>query len=467
MPEQIPRSIAVVDVGYTNTKVVQFDANGKIIAERKSQSIHNDGALYREINADLIMAFCGEALRALDAETPIDVIVPCAHGAAQAAIKASGDLAVPVMDYMSEAPEDIVAAYRKIEPSFSEVYGPLLPMTLTHGLQLYWQSQSFPKEFTEIAAIMPWIQYITFRLSGVAVSEISGLSCQSQLMNINTGKPSSLAVAQGWANLYAPRANAWERVGTLLPSIAGTQFQGRGQVLAGVHDSNANYLRYLAGGYEHFTLLSTGTWIIGFDTDADINLLDHELDTVTNTNIFGRPVACCRFFGGQEFAILAQGAAGDLAAIATVQDLIDQDIFAIASFTDSGGPLPNTGNKGKVLGPMTETPDHRASLAALYCALMVDLSLNAIQSKAQIIVDGPFAENPVFLQILAALRPQQQVSASKLSQGTTAGAACLGLMPDGKLPYLPMSLTEVQPPELRGLAAYARTWLKISKSQNP
>jgi sugar (pentulose or hexulose) kinase len=65
----------------------------------------------------------------------------------------------------------------------------------------------------------------------------------------------------------------------------------------------------------------------------------------------------------------------------------------------------------------------KSSLAALYCALMVSESLDAIGSKHDIIVDGPFSKNAVFIQILARLRSGQRVLASDLRDGTTAGAA--------------------------------------------
>ena len=66
-------------------------------------------------------------------------------------------------------------------------------------------------------------------------------------------------------------------------------------MLAGVHDSNANYLRYLAAGQKKFTLLSSGTWIIGFDTETRLENLIEEKDTVSNTDVFGNHVAAAGF----------------------------------------------------------------------------------------------------------------------------------------------------------------------------
>ena len=76
---------------------------------------------------------------------PIDAIVPTAHGAAMACLDEKGDLALPVMDYTSEPPAEIVADYEKIMPGFEEALCPLLPLALTHGLQIYWQQRKWPE----------------------------------------------------------------------------------------------------------------------------------------------------------------------------------------------------------------------------------------------------------------------------------------------------------------------------------
>jgi len=459
-----PRGIAVVDVGATNSKVALFDSGLNLIAERKIASTHRPAPPYAQIDPEPLAAFLAKSLPELDAVLPVDTIVPAAHGAALACLATDGNLALPVMDYMAEPPAAVMEEYRKIEPPFSETFGPLLPMALTHGLQLYWQETRFAADFARITTIMPWIQYVGYMLSGSAAVEISSLSCQSQLVDVKAQTYSSLARDRGWDRLFPPMAKAWQILGPLKSHFRGASFRGRGNVLAGVHDSNANYLRYLATGQGSFTLLSTGTWIIGFDTDAGIDGLDKDRDTVSNTDVFGRLVASCRFFGGKEFEIVSAGVPAETASLDAVQRLIARGTLALASFTDSGGPLPGTGGKGRILGPPVETPEERASIAALYCALMCDQSLNAIGSKARIIIDGPFAENPVFLAVLAALRPAQPVFASDLRDGTAAGAAVLALMQEeGRLPQIALTLRAVTPAVLDGLDAYRAGWLSRSR----
>jgi sugar (pentulose or hexulose) kinase len=456
------RGIVVVDVGYTNTKAILFSPDLKIVAERKIPSVHRDGSDYKIIDARPVFSFLEKALPELDAILPVDVIVPSAHGACLAALKADGALAMPVMDYASQPPEDIIAAYKKIEPPFNEVYCTLLPMALTHGLQLYWQRHLSPSKFSDVKTILPWIQYIAFGLSGVLASEISSMACQSQLIDVNTTKPSTLALLQGWGQHYAPLRKAWDRLGLLQASYRGEAFRGQAQVLAGVHDSSANYLRYLAAGLENFTLVSTGTWIISFNSSADVSKLDHTKDTNTNTDVFGRRVACSRFFGGKELEVLSQGAEVGLAHLALVQELVSAGVMALPSFTDSGGPFPGTGNKGRIAGGAINSPERRASLAALYCAIMVSAQLDAVDCRAQIIVDGPFAKHEVFLAILAQLRSGQKLFASDLRDGTAAGAACLALMESGELPKIELSLSEVKASTIEGLDSYHSHWRKAA-----
>ena len=132
--------------------------------------------------------------------------------------------------------------------------------------------------------------------------------------------------------------------------------------------------------------------------------------------------------------------------------------------TGNGGPMPGTGGKGRIAGSPPETAEERSSLAALYCALMCDQSLDAIASKGRIIIHGPFAANPVFLTVLSGLRQGQEVFASALSDGTAAGAAVLALVgEDGRLPRITLDLSATVPAAIPGLETYAREWLALAR----
>ncbi len=458
MTSKAPRGIAVVDVGFTNTKIALFTPQGEMLAERKAPSRHVPGPPYLWIDPEPMVALCCEALPELDLILPIDAIVPSAHGAAMACLDAAGELALPVMDYTSEPPPAIVADYQKIMPSFAEALCPLLPLALTHGLQLYWQQRMWPEAFAKVATLLPWIQYVGFRLSGVAVTEISSMACQTHLLNSRTQVPSMMAQSLGWDRLYAPRAKAWETIGRLKPEFRGENFQGEGRVLGGVHDSTANFMRYVCAGLDRFTLVSTGTWSISFDPSTSVDVLDPARDTNTNTDVLGRSVCCSRFFGGKEFEAVSDGAPASAATLGCVARLVARGTRAIPSFTLTSGPVPDSGGRGRVEGPGASGDEEKASLAALYCAQMVSEQLDAIASKDDIIVDGPFSQNPVLLAVLAQLRPRQKVKASALRDGTTAGAAAIAMIDEGRLPTIGLQLTDIAPAAVSGLEAYHRAW---------
>lgn len=452
-----PRGIAVVDVGYTNTKVILLSDRLEVLAERKITSPHQSGQLYPEINVEPMLAFFAKTLPELDQIRPLDRIVTTSHGACVASLDANGELTVPLMDYMAEPPQDIVKEYISRCPSYEETYSPQLPLALLHAMQLFWQKRALKEHFARTETILPLMQYVGFRLGGKAVTEISSMGCQSHLIDMNTLAPTKLAYEEGWANKYAPRVNAWDVIGSLKPEYRGANFRGTGEILAGVHDSNGNYLRYLSAGLKDFTLLSTGTWIIGFDSRADIRRLDRNRDIVANVDVMGHRVACCRFFGGKEFEIISRGVPGEMADQQTADRLIARSIMAMPSFTASGGPVPGTASKGRITTKLVSDAE-RASLASIYCALMVSESLDAINSRGEVIVDGPFSQNMVFLRLLAALRQGQPVKASRLRDGTAAGTACLALMPDGKLAHITIDMQLIEPAKSDRLQSYQNDW---------
>jgi sugar (pentulose or hexulose) kinase len=452
------RGIAVADVGYTSTKLALFNGAGELVTERRVASNHHEGPPYRWIDPEPMVAFFRDTIPEFDAILPVDAIAPTAHGAAMALIAEDGTLALPVMDYTSEPPADIVAAYRERMPPFAEVLCPLLPMSLTHALQVFWQSRAHPREFARAQQIVPWIQYVGFRLCGRAVTEVTSMSCQTQLVDIARGGLSSLIKAEGWADRFPALVPAWQAIGDLKPEFRGAAFRGRGKVLAGAHDSSASYARYLAAGFGDFTLLSTGTWSIAYDTTTTADRLDETRDTCINADIFGRQVAVARFFGGKEFELVAGSAAAATPDLAAVEELVARDCLALPSFSGSSGPIPDSAGKGRIVGNLPEGPVALASLATLYIALMVGEQLDALHSRNDIIIDGPFARNAVLLALLAQLRPGQAVKASKLLDGTAAGAACLAMMTDGKLPLVPIETTDAPAARIAGLDRYRRRW---------
>ena len=459
MTSGAPRGIAVVDIGATNSKVALFDAGLQEIARRKTDTVHHDGPPYRHIDAQRIVEFAIGAIGELDRVLPVDVIVVSAFGSTLACVDDKGELATPVMDYLAEPPAEIAEAYAKIAPPFSETFCNTWPAALSPARQLFWLETVFPEAFARVRSIMTWSQYLAFRLGGRQTCEITALGAFSQLLDVLKGDLSSVVRQRGWADRFAPLTRAWDDIGELKRELRPAAFSGRGRILCGVHDSDANYLRYLAAGFSELALLSTGTFIIGFESQTDILRLDPHRETFSFTNVFGRPIGCCGFFGGGEFDKLLAGASPSAASAADVETMIANAVFALPSFSDTGGPVAGSGNRGRIEGPFSGALAQRASLATLYTALMTSEALDAVESRSPIVIDGPFARNDLFCSLLAALRPRQRVASSLLQEGTAAGAAVLALMsPGGDLPEFGVELKPHEAGAFAGLRAYQSQW---------
>ena len=449
---------AVIDFGKTNLRLLVIDLDGVIHDSDTGPNQSVPGPPYLHLDTDHLWQWLCAALKTMAARHNIAVIIPTSYGSTAALVTAQAGLALPVMDYEAEPPSEICDAYAKIEPPYDEVYAPTNPAGLTLGRQLLWQQQAHPEAFARVKNLLFQPQYWAWRLSGVAATEITSLGAQTHLWNPVRQDFSSLVHGRNWRHLFPPRRRAWETLGPITPALAtATGLSPDTGVLCGIHDSNANYLRYLAAGLDDFTLMSTGTWLIAFNPAQSITDLTGVGDTVVNTDCRGRAVACSRFMAGREFAEIAGPGATQLTAnLSNVAQLIAAGTMALPSFSDLGGPMPGTGGHGHIVGPMPETQGQRVALATLYCALMSHAAIEVIGSRNQIIIDGGLARSRLFAEIIAALRPRQPVRLSTAVEGTSLGAALLWQWHQHQPP--PLALESVAMPVIHGLAGYAEQW---------
>jgi hypothetical protein len=97
----------------------------------------------------------------------------------------------------------------------------------------------------------------------------------------------------------------------------------------------------------------------------------------------------------------------------------------LPGFSDQGGPFAGTRGRFVDANGNDAIPWCRATLAALYAALMTDLGLDLVSARGPILLEGPFAANQTYVAALAALRPASPVRPSLDTHGTSLGAAML------------------------------------------
>jgi len=453
--------IAVIDIGKTNAKLILVEDEGGATVwsvERPSPAVAvtGFGDLSRQLDVHGIEAWLIGQLAAAPQKHRIRAIVPVAHGAAMVLVDGEGEtLLAP--DYEDGCFDRLGAAYRRVRRPYAETLSPALPAGLNLGTQIFFVQEALPEVFLRTRIILTYPQYWSWRLSGVAASEVTSLGCHSDLWNPAAQTFSDLVRDQGWGALMPPLRPARAALGSLRQEVAeATGLPADCAVICGIHDSNASYLshRVARPEGEAFSVVSSGTWCIVLAKGADLARLREAEDMLANVDALGVPTATARFMGGREYATIAgEGTAPP--SVAGLAAVLKADSVALPSFA-LGGPCQ--GRKGEMLRADGLPPEGRAALATLYCALMADLILDRLGAAGAILVDGPFAANPLFPGVLQSLRPADPVAAGGTRGGITAAVLWLaGAVPPPEAPAKPL------PPlaEAEALRSYRDRWRRM------
>lgn len=453
--QKTPRTIAVIDVGKTNVKLVVHDLEtGDDLFVRTMPNVVVDAPPYPHFDTEAHYAFFLDALKEAAAAHRIDALSITTHGAS-IVVMAGDKLAMPILDYEYLGPDSVDADYAKVRPPFSEGFAPRLPGGLNVGAQLYWQSRTFPEDFARVTAIVTYPQYWAFRFSGVLVSEPTSLGVHTDIWAPAARDFSSFAKAEGWDRLSPPLRSAFDRLGPITAEIAArTGLPADTPVICGIHDSNASLLPHLLTRKPPFTVLSTGTWVIIFAVGGDAGALDARRDGLCNVDARGNPVPSSRFMGGREFDLLTAGHARK----PTPEDVrvaFDGAIAIHPTFTPGCGPFPDH-KGGWSVDPAGLTDGVRTAAVSLYLALVAREAMKVAGAAGPIVIEGPFGRDTLFAEALQRLTGRPVLIASGTT-GTSTGAAMLALGIDGR-PTLPPDRKVGDGYDLAGLDAYAAAW---------
>ena len=458
------RATIVLDVGKTLAKLSLWSSGGALIERRVRPNERVKVGAYVALDTTGIEGWVVEVLRYFATLADVGAVVPVGHGAGAAIIR-DGRLACPPLDYEEAMPPALRAAYDAERDPFARTGSPALPDGLNLGAQIF-RLETLEPALAEGTQILPWTQYWSWLLSGVATSEVTSLGCHTDLWNPLAGTPSELAERRGWARRLAPLRAAGDILGTLRPEwVFRTGLPADTEVHCGLHDSNAALLaaRGFAEIADHeSTVLSTGTWFVAMRSPEDATLmdtsgLDETRDCLINVDAFGKPIPSARFMGGREIEMLigldtrqSNVATDQPALLAALPEALAGGAMVLPSFAPGFGPFPL--GRGRWI---EEPADHAARRAAvsLYAALVTDASLDLIGTRERLLIEGRFAEGQVFVRALAALRPDLGVYVGKAHNDVSYGAL---RMIDAALPTAePLELVE---PLDVDLAPYRDRW---------
>ncbi len=445
------KHVAVIDIGKTNAKLALVEAGTlREVAVVTRPNTVRPGPPWPHFDVEGHWDFFLHHLAAFHAAHGVDAISVTTHGASAVLLDAAGGLAAPMLDYEYPGPDDLAADFAAIRPAFAETGSARLPGGLNLGAQLFWLLRTDPGLRDRVAQVLTYPGYWGWRLTGQMACDVTSLGCHTDLWEPATGRFSALVARLGLTDKMAPPRRPGEVLGRLRPEVAArTGLAADTPVTVGIHDSNASLLPHVLGRSAPFSVVSTGTWVVAMAMGADPVTLDPARDVLVNVNALGQPVPSARFMGGREFEMIAQG---DTTA-PTAQDraeVLAQGVALLPAVEPGSGPFRGRVHRWTV---PPEGAGQRMLALSWYLAMMTDTCLRLIGARGPVIVEGPFARNPDYLEMLATLR-LEGVEIAASATGTSTGAALLSLGAG-----TPPETRAVALPAFSGnLAAYAARW---------
>ncbi len=426
--------IIVLDVGKTISKLTLWTKAGALLRRCTHENIRVFRGAMTVLDVHGIEAWLKETLRDFAAYGQVTAIIPVAHGASLALIR-DGVLLTEPLDYEASLCGDELDRYQLERGRFDETGSPRLPGGLNLGAQIYWLEHNCPELFDDRLTIVPYAQYWSWLLSGIAASEVTSFGCHSDLWNPAANTLSKIAYRRGWADRLAPIRRADSILGPITESWAEQTGLGRGvQIYCGIHDSNAALLaarshQELSGS--DLTVLSTGTWFVAMRTPeigANFNRCDlsEARDCLVNVDIDGKPVPSARFMGGREIELLIGLGKGRLDVVseqplvlAALNTVIANEVMVLPTMIPGCGPFPN--GQSRWMTPPANNHERKAAIS-LFAAMMVDAMLGLIDARHMLLIEGRFASAEIFVRALATLRPDIRICLSPGYDSVSHGA---------------------------------------------
>lgn len=458
------RHVAVIDIGKTNAKLALVDRETLTeIAVITRQNTVRPGPPWPHFDVEGHWAFLLDGLRDFHTAHGIDAISTTTHGACAALLDSKGQLAAPILDYEHTGPDELAEDYNAIRPPFSETGSPRLAGGLNIGAQLFWQFQIDPGLKDRTQQIVTYPQFWGAKLTGVPAMDVTSLGCHTDLWNPRQGEFSSLVASLGIADKLAPVRRPSDVLGPILPEIAGqTGLPPDTPVQCGIHDSNASLLPYVLVKKPPFSVVSTGTWVIAMSVGGNHVRLDPALDTLINVTALGDLAFSARFMGGREHDVAAGGPYPE-PTLQSLDDVLSKEIMLMPAVVADTGPFK--GHRSGWVGdePMVGTEERGAAIA-LYLAMVTAECLSNIGHSGPIIVEGPFAGNPIYLEMLGVAAVSDVYRASGTT-GTSSGAAML--VREAKTALLDRdSLIRVSAERSASLRHYTLRWCQKVQSRS-
>ena len=410
--------IAIFDIGKTNKKIFLYDCTLQIVFEKSvvlKEVVDQDNFPTEDIHA--LSKFVVDEFDAIinDPRFFVKGVNFSAYGASLVYLDQNGNVLAPLYNYLKPYPKYLQEKFYNQyggENEFSRSAASPVLGSLNSGMQLYRLKYEQPEIFKKVAYVLHLPQYLSWLISGKFYTEQTSIGCHTNLWNFDEH------TYQQWLSD--------EDVLPLMPELVSSSlvipvvYKGKNIAVGiGLHDSSSALIPYLQKHQTNFMLLSTGTWCISLNPFNHSPLTQEELknDCLCFLQSNGNSVKAARYFGGHIHQELVEN-------IAAHFPVTIDEIVAYTYTDDEIQSLKKVYKGNDYLG----TENARAAYVMALEKLVADqiISMKWVLQHAdvdEIVVDGGFAQNKLFMQLLGFHFQEKTITASTTYQGSSLGAA--------------------------------------------
>ncbi|MTB50354.1 FGGY-family carbohydrate kinase [Lewinella sp. W8] len=423
---------AIFDIGRTNKKFFLFDDSFREVhREYVSLPMIEDEDGYPCEDIDNLVDWMRSVFHRVmtEGEYAVKALNFSSYGASLVHLDVHGRVVAPLYNYTKPLPAGLTE-------DFFNTYGPredFLVRTasddagmLNSGMQLYWLKHRKPEVFSRIRYSLHLPQFLSYRFTGIPVSEYTSIGCHTFLWDYPSQDYHPWVYAEGLDKLFPKTVPADT-------TITGEFYGKRVTVGVGIHDSSAALLPYLKTADEPFMLLSTGTWSVALNPfiSGKLEARDMAAGCINYLRPDGQPVRAARLFLGEEYKRQTRKLADHFGDEAPAPDRVFFNTQVFRRLKNDFSPWFGWEVLSGGTSPSLNLPPETSYVEAYHHLMMELATLQAASIRAAIgeeqigklFIDGGFSDNEVFVNLLAHDFRGMKIRTTDASLGSALGAA--------------------------------------------
>lgn len=425
--------IVIFDIGKTNKKLLVFNDSYHLIHEQSTQfELIEDDEGYPTEDVALLSSWLKQSFREVlsNADWNVKALNFSGYGASLVNIDQEGQVVGFLKNYVKPVQDELFDQFFKKYGSADELAritcSPILG-NLNSGYQAY--EERHHARWQQIASVLHFPNYLGFLFHGERVTEMTSIGCHTLLWDFTKQHYHDWVENEEIDQKLPPI----ETGTSTFPDLENPHLQ----VGLGLHDSSAALVPYLRQFNDPFILISTGTWCISMNPFNDSNLTAEELanDVLAYMQLNGKQVKASRLFAGNEHEIVIKKLVKHFNAEAKFYKTVQFDKSTAKLFEEKLANEKTNSRSAEFLKAsdfMSKELSAYSSIEKAYQDFMTDLVIQFLYSlqwvykgtpNFNILVDGGFSKNDIFMNCLAIAFPNSAIYGAEVAQASSLGAA--------------------------------------------